>query len=187
MIFRRHRSRAELDSVALFLKCEAYIDGDVEMSEGYVWRADDDREEILNTISAKNFDADKMMRHILDCAAALTSVYRLQKEESASGNDKQKVRNGNGKDRVSYRKIFSFALQELLSEFIEEDGLPRSSTPALDQLKLVFPGATEERDDSDWLPLHWAAVATSAGEEQIAEIGRTEAKLLYTVQITIAD
>jgi hypothetical protein len=186
----RPRSSASIERiVALFASLNAHTDGAEVIDRA-------ERRNLRND-TIKNLDINKMLRHILDCAFALSYVC-LEQKKGLAASDGEEVDNnegvdntedegvsGNGRERISSlnaakRRVFSFALQQALSGFMEEtDQAPRSSHPAVDHLLEAFPSTQEEMSSDDWLPLHWAIAAAHTTGVATNEVGPIDVKLLY--------
>ena len=107
---------------------------------------------------AGHLEIDRMMQHVLDCAAAIR--FARKEEDLQASIDEADLTPEQRDDRIQHtisaNNVFSTALATVL-EYPHETGNESASAP-FEALCGAFPDESKSMDGRGWLPLHWAVL-----------------------------
>ena len=107
---------------------------------------------------AGHLEIDRMMQHVLDCAAAIRFARKEEDMQSSADDDEltPEQRDDRIQHKISANNVFSTALAMVL-EYPHEAGNASASAP-FEALCGAFPDESKSMDGRGWLPLHWAVL-----------------------------
>ena len=115
---------------------------------------------------AGHLEIDRMMQHVLDCAAAIR--FARKEEDIQASIDEADLTSEQRDDRIQHKisanNVFTTALATVL-EYPQEVGNESTSAP-FEALCGAFPDESKCMDGRGWLPLHWAVLLAAKDNDE---------------------
>ena len=128
-------------------------------------------------------DEEKMKSLLMDCIAALGVVRKMRIEKRKKLTLKVGGEPLTKETEIVRNDAFAVSLSLAATSLFHDAAKKPTQSDSVDRLLRAFPGVSNDDDDDDsrgWLPLHWAALALTTGEEKPVGLTETDMKVICT-------